>query len=483
MRPLPRALVHLLARPNAERRLGSFSLVRQLGRGGFAPVWLAEEMYGGKRVRDAAVKLFDVGKTSTQARDRLIQEAQALCRVDHPNVVRFYSLALDESIGVGGLAMELVAGPSLDQRIINASRLPAKEVIHIGATIASALAEVHRAGLLHRDIKPENIITTNELLKLIDFGIATEAELVDCATAVEEGDSDATERPLRGPVGTRGYMAPECQCGKAASVASDLYALGATLYSCLVGLPPAAARGGDATVFDAEVLSGHKAPPSITLFVPETEARLVEIIESLIEPLPENRPPNAEWVATRLRVLALEIAAPKKDLPDELTGGRASRRRWRVGVWVSMGIVFLVVGVLVFVRRVSWLEAESTRNLARAKSGLGTAIVAQAKTMGTVRQTQPGLKNAEQNAEQTVEAKPALNMPERTVVRRGVEVPKKVAPIFPTATISSPLPVADETTAAPTPETTPSTAAMASPSATTVPLTRRKSRFTPEKKR
>src|SRR5262245_14403751 len=93
-----RSLPALLASAEGERRLGPFRLLRQLGRGGFAPVWLAEESYDGKKLRDVAIKLFSlpegISPTSSDAvrwREEILDEARALCRVEHPNVVRFYT--------------------------------------------------------------------------------------------------------------------------------------------------------------------------------------------------------------------------------------------------------------------------------------------------------------------------------------------------------------------------------------------------------
>src|SRR5262249_2593839 len=103
----------------AERRLGPFLLIEQLGHGGFAPVWLAREIYGATELRAAAVKLFALqrsqrgrgkGSGAELVRDRIVAEARALCQVEHPNVVRFYSIAIEEDSGVLGLAMEHVAG-------------------------------------------------------------------------------------------------------------------------------------------------------------------------------------------------------------------------------------------------------------------------------------------------------------------------------------------------------------------------------------
>ena len=172
MSALPAAVARLLERPAAERRLGPFLLVEPLGHGGFAPVWLAREVYGATVLRTAAVKLFSLevasgapfrGDARSAARDRIVAEARALCSVEHPNVVRFYALPMDEAEGVMGLAMEHVAGTPLDARIAAGGagapgRLSVAESLRVGIAIASALSAVHRAGLAHRDVKPSNIV-------------------------------------------------------------------------------------------------------------------------------------------------------------------------------------------------------------------------------------------------------------------------------------------------------------------------------------
>src|SRR5262245_16113121 len=97
------ALRSLLDRPEAARRLGPFLLVHQLGRGGFAPVWLAREIYGDIEVRRVAIKLFAIEPAGhgvlEDGRKRVMEEARLLCRVEHPSIVRFYSLLSDEAFG------------------------------------------------------------------------------------------------------------------------------------------------------------------------------------------------------------------------------------------------------------------------------------------------------------------------------------------------------------------------------------------------
>ncbi|MEO7094695.1 MAG: protein kinase, partial [Polyangiales bacterium] len=189
MARLSPALQSFLELPGEQRRIGPFHLIEQLGKGGFAPVWLAEEIYGATKLRTAAVKIFsfdDIDARSGSARSSssgerrralITEEARALCRVEHPNVVRFYALPTDDERGLIGLAMEYVAGTALDRKISGEAgairKLPLAEVLSVGIAVASALAVVHQAGLVHRDIKPANVIEAGGLYKLIDFGIAS----------------------------------------------------------------------------------------------------------------------------------------------------------------------------------------------------------------------------------------------------------------------------------------------------------------------
>jgi serine/threonine protein kinase len=315
---LPASIARLIARVEAERRLGPFVLVEQLGRGGFAPVWMAQEVYGETVLRTAAVKLFALpraGGAAERERGRIIAEAQALCRVEHTNVVRFYALPLDDGEEVMGLAMEHVAGAALNRRI-ERGVLDAKATLAVGAAIASALAAVHRAGLIHRDVKPSNIIEAQSGYKLIDFGIAG----VDSGDDdLPESNAEAIDRTQRVAmqVGTTGYMDPECVAERIpAEPVSDLYALGATLYECLVGHVPALKKNH----LDLTILEGRTPPPKVVDLAPGTPAALAELVDALLSPRRAERPQSAEWVATRLEHIRREIGGTARSLPPERVG-------------------------------------------------------------------------------------------------------------------------------------------------------------------
>ena len=347
------ALTELLALPDFERKLGPFQLVQQLGRGGFAPVWLAREVYGDTVLRTAAVKLFVLGDGATRlgpaatpsgsgARGPgIVEEARLLCQVEHPNIVRFYSLPTDERRGVVGLAMEHVAGTSLDARLHAEKRLSVEETLAAGVAVASALSAVHRAALVHRDVKPANIVDAGGIYKLIDFGIAaaeTPARRVarerperfvmddlpfdaagsNLSQLVAEGAASGSAEVTSGTVG---YIDPVCVVtGDRAVPASDLYSLGATLFECLSGTLPAVAAAGAGGGFRGEVLDGRAPAPRLRTVAPSVPPALAAVVDALLSPERDARPASAEWVALELDRVRRELAGRARALPPESVG-------------------------------------------------------------------------------------------------------------------------------------------------------------------
>ncbi len=340
MTRLAPALRSFLDRPEPERRLGPFTLLSPLGKGGFAPVWLAEESYGDTKLRTAAIKLFcfddsvrnslsaPITTPGAQRREQILEEARALCRVEHPNVVRFYALPTDDARGIVGLAMEHVAGTSLDERLARTrgAGLPAVEVIAVASALASALTAVHQAGLVHRDVKPANVIDAAGVFKLIDFGIASAT--TDAARArpsrrevIVDGipivtDTEEVEEPP-GTFGTLGYIDPTCMsAGAQATPASDLYGLGALLYECLTGKLPAAGDGE----WRADVLRGESKPVATCVRAPNTPPSLGAIVDALLDPDPKKRPRSAEAVAHEIDRVRSELKGRARALPPEEIG-------------------------------------------------------------------------------------------------------------------------------------------------------------------
>jgi serine/threonine protein kinase/tetratricopeptide (TPR) repeat protein len=293
---------------------GSYRIVRSLGRGGFAPVFFAEEIHEGQKLRDVALKVFFIPKgidpASTEAatwRDGVFAEARALCRVQHPSVVRFLSVFRDKLSDAFGLAMEYVGGESLDGRLARLGNLDEQDVLEALAQVAWALSAVHAAGLVHRDVKPANIVCGAFGYKLIDFGVVADMD-PERRQAMELEASQFI-------VGTPGYIAPECLRGGAlASPASDLYALGITLRRLLTGrLPSEEETVADAATMladDVTVSVAISAIPVVNTVVSQQfnlrcRPDVVMLVDKLCSPEPHARPQHADWVARELeRILA-----------------------------------------------------------------------------------------------------------------------------------------------------------------------------------
>lgn len=318
-------------------RLGPYRLIERLGCGAFAPVWLAEEVHDGCTLREVAIKLFtmpgDIVPASMDAerwRAAIVDEARALCRVEHPNVVRCYTLQRDDARGVAGLVMELARGESLQERLQTGGRLPVREVVEAGIDLAWALAAVHAVGLVHRDVKPANVVRGPRGHKLVDFGIVVPfAEALrsraaplagwnepyfertaspNSATVEESSPSFAGPFPL---AGTPGYVAPECLVpgGPSGSPSADLYALGVTLFKLAAGMRPDEHRHDSPTramATGAHPGSAVRLDALLDASTPGLTA-LSDVVASLLAPDPGARARHADRVARELERVRADL--------------------------------------------------------------------------------------------------------------------------------------------------------------------------------
>ena len=203
-----------------------YDLVREIGRGGMGAVWLATDNVLG---REVAIKRIGVLPGSEDADlARAEREARLAARLNHPHVIAVYDL-VEEDAGTGGehwLVMEYIEGVSLSTLVRRDGALSPDQAATLLSQVADALAAAHQAGIVHRDVKPSNILVTPEgHAKLGDFGIAR-----------AEADATLTQTGL--VTGSPAYLAPEVASGGMATAASDVWALGATLYHALEGQPP-----------------------------------------------------------------------------------------------------------------------------------------------------------------------------------------------------------------------------------------------------
>ncbi|MFK4071711.1 protein kinase [Streptomyces sp. NPDC029674] len=210
---------------------GRYRVVAQLGRGGMGVVWRAVDEVLHREVAVKELRTFTdaAGPELADLRLRMQREARAAARVRHSGVVAVHDVA--EVDGRPLIVMELVDGPSLDDVLRDRGALDPHEAAAIGAKVMEALAAAHRVGVLHRDVKPGNILLeSGGRVVLTDFGIAT----MD-----DPGDGSATHLTRSGElIGSLDYLAPERAQGHDPGPASDVWALGATLYAAVEGASP-----------------------------------------------------------------------------------------------------------------------------------------------------------------------------------------------------------------------------------------------------
>jgi eukaryotic-like serine/threonine-protein kinase len=205
---------------------GRYRLQRLLGRGGMGAVWLARDGVLGRPV--AVKQPFLAGSATDEerlaARARLRSEARLTARIDHPGTVRIYDLA--EEAGDPCIVMEVLDGRTLEAALHDEGPRPVGQVTGLGLRLLEVLEATHRAGIVHRDVKPSNVqLCGGGRVVLTDFGIAATTE--DGAVS------------LNGQVsGSPAYMAPEQVNGDRVEPASDLFSLGATLYTAVEGRSP-----------------------------------------------------------------------------------------------------------------------------------------------------------------------------------------------------------------------------------------------------
>ncbi len=252
-----------IATPVAETmEFGGLSLHNCIGSGTYGEVYLARDSELNRNVAVKIIRREFIG--DTQARERFLREAKAMCAVRHPGVVSVH--AVGEHDGRPYIVMEHLTGGDLADRLAEKRLLPEGEVVPILLQVLDALAALHEAEIVHRDIKPENILFDVEgRAVLVDFGIALDAHV---ARMTSTGMV----------VGTLVYMAPEQFEGSMPDGRMDLYSLGVVAYESLAGVPPF--RAGSPQGIMGSILS--EAPKGLKERGVDVNPRLEEIILRLL---------------------------------------------------------------------------------------------------------------------------------------------------------------------------------------------------------
>jgi serine/threonine protein kinase len=279
--------------PQPGDMIGPYRLVRELGRGGMAVVYEAEDTELPRRV---ALKVLLTAGADLQTKARFVREGHAQAKVSHEHVVTIFRVG--EADGASYIAMPVLNGTTLAQALLDNPHPPVGEVVRIGAEIAEGLAAAHTAGLIHRDIKPANVWleAPKWRVKILDFGLARDPQ--------DEG----TEITIRGSaVGTPAYMSPEQAAGQEVDHRTDLWSLGVVLYQMSTGRKPFS--GESRLNVMAAILTGE--PPAPQALVPGLPRALSVLVLRLLAKNPAQRPASAAAVAAELDAIARELTAPK----------------------------------------------------------------------------------------------------------------------------------------------------------------------------
>ncbi len=270
-----------------------YRLERRIGQGGMAEVWVATDEQLDRRV---ALKWLRPALASDPVvAERFRREAIAVARLNHPNIVAVHDVF--EHDGRQAVVMQLVDGKSLRQLLDGQKRLGPELTIHIGAAIAAALDEAHRAGFVHRDVKPGNILVTSDgRVLLTDFGIAK---------GLDPGSDDLTSDNVM--MGTAKYLSPEQVRGKKLDGRADLYSLGLVLYECLAGRVPFLGES-DA---DTALARLQRDPTDLTRLRPTLPPGLVDLIHRTLARNPAHRPASGHELRNAL--LRVDTSAPHID--------------------------------------------------------------------------------------------------------------------------------------------------------------------------
>ncbi|MGH2657217.1 MAG: protein kinase domain-containing protein [Actinomycetota bacterium] len=330
---------------------GRYDVVRALGWGGMAEVYLAVDRQLG---REVAVKVI----RERFAEDerfvmRFRREARAAASLSHPNVVAVHDVGVHQ--GSPFIVMEHVPGWTLAELVRDGGPMDPGRVAEIGEAVARALGAAHAAGIVHRDVKPGNVmVTADGRVKVLDFGIARALRWTPLT------DTPAVQ-------GTAEYMAPEYVKGDGADPRSDIYSLGVVLYELLAGRPPFT---GDSPLQVAyKHLEEAPAPPDAVR--PGLPANLTAVVMRCLAKHPGDRYRRAEELAADLGLLQGGRPAATAPIPRDRTSvlrtagidetPRPHRRRRKVLVGIVAGVAAGAVLVLALVLPAFLADADRNR--------------------------------------------------------------------------------------------------------------------------
>ncbi|MCU0636343.1 MAG: serine/threonine protein kinase, partial [Gemmatimonadaceae bacterium] len=299
-----------------------YRIVRELGRGGMATVWLAHDL---RHERQVAIKVLHPELGAAIGGERFLAEIKTTARLQHPHI-----LPLLDSGAADGLlyyVMPFVAGESLRDRLTREKQLPVADALRLAREVADALQAAHAQGIVHRDIKPENILLQGapgaEHALVADFGIALAVQSAGGARMTETGLS----------LGTPQYMSPEqATAEKEITARSDQFALAIVLYEMLTGAPPFAGASAQQTIM--QIIT--EPAPDVSTVRRTVPPAVADAIARALEKLPADR-------FTSVAEFASALTAGPATRAGLARTGPGARGAAAAGPWRAVAIASLVL--------------------------------------------------------------------------------------------------------------------------------------------
>jgi serine/threonine-protein kinase len=272
--------------------LGRYKVLKELGRGSMGVVYLGKDPTIQRFVAIKTMRLDEIDDRDKlqEVKARFFREAESTGRLSHPNIVTIFDAGEENDLGY--IAMEMLQGTTLKQWSRKPNLLPLEKVIPILATVAEAMDYAHQQGVVHRDIKPANImLTTEEVVKVMDFGIAKMATSSKTQTNIV--------------LGTPTYMSPEQIAGKKVDGRSDIFSLAVVMFELLTGRPPFTADNVSALLFAI----AHTPHLSVKAIRPDLPPTIKTVLDRALQKDPVHRYRRAGEFAMELRSSLEGLAA------------------------------------------------------------------------------------------------------------------------------------------------------------------------------
>jgi serine/threonine-protein kinase len=317
-----------------------YRLDRRLGAGGMGVVWAATHLVTHKTLALKFIHQKTDEALSRSARKRALREARATCAVSHPNVVTVHDV-LEGEDETPILVMDLLQGESLAERLAREKTIATKDALAIARDVLLALDAAHAAGVVHRDLKPDNVfLCAGGGVRILDFGVAK-----------LKGQDAATKETHRltetgAMIGTPQYMSPEQAFGESdVDLRADLWAVGAVLYECIAGAPPAS--GTNLGQILKKLAKGEITP--LRERVPTAPPEVTAIVDRLLAIERESRPQSAKEVIDAIDAVkdapATKLAVEQRDTAPPSTRTTVGARRGGRGI-VTVAVAALAMAAI-----------------------------------------------------------------------------------------------------------------------------------------